>query len=275
MLNRNEQDHIFQHAYVPEHLVEYVTAISRGKPHYFQDYLFYVHRNHLTFIGYPLMDKPEEMSKIYAAVCQRFNPHSIALVAADLSGLPEGTETQPADRYYRLNLPLKSLGTDVAYMVRRAQRELQIEVGRFGREHKKIIKEFVGRQDLSAEQEYIFKRVSNYMKHSKTARLLEERKLGRLVAFAIVDLGSVRYAFYQFNFRSAKQMVPGASDLLFHEMVRLAQSEGKQAINLGLGIHGGIRRFKEKWGGKAFLKHRSVLIQRQQAADIGKLSKKL
>jgi hypothetical protein len=58
-------------------------------------------------------------------------------------------------------------------------------------------------------------------------------------------------------------------------MVRLAQSEGKQAINLGLGVSAGIRRFKEKWGGEAFLEHRSVIIQRQPAADISKLSKKL
>ena len=69
--------------------------------------------------------------------------------------------------------------------------------------------------------------------------------------------------------------MPGASDYLFDEMVRLAQSKGKRAINLGLGIHAGIRRFKEKWGGKAFLEHRSVLIQREPALDISKLSKKL
>ena len=42
--------------------------------------------------------------------------------------------------------------------------------------------------------------------------------------------------------------MPGASDLLFSEMAQLAQSEGKEAINLGLGVHTGIRRFKEKMG---------------------------
>jgi hypothetical protein len=52
------------------------------------------------------------------------------------------------------------------------------------------------------------------MKPSKTAHLLEARQADRLVAFSIVDLGSARYAFYQFNFRSAKIGVPGASDLL-------------------------------------------------------------
>ena len=187
---------------------------------------------------------------------------------------PEGNETQPADRYYRVNLPLKSLTSDVAYMVRRAERELKIEAGQFGREHKKIIKNFIGRQYLTAEQIHIFKHVQNYMKCSKTAHLLEARKADGLVAFSIVDMGSARYAFYQFNFRSAKIAVPGASDLLFNEMIRLAQSEGKKAINLGLGIHSGIRRFKEKWGGDPFLAHHSVLIHRKPAV-LGKLVNKL
>jgi hypothetical protein len=87
-------------------------------------------------------------------------------------------------------------------------------------------------------------------------------------------MGSARYAFYQFNFRSAKIAVPGASDLLFNEMIRLAHSEGKRAINLGLGIHAGIRRFKEKWGGAPFLAHHAVLVQRKPAM-FGKLANKL
>jgi hypothetical protein len=275
MLSSDEQHRIYQQAYVPEHLPDYVTAISGAEPYLFQDYLCYFHRNHLIFIGYPLADNPAEISKAYPAACERFNPHTIVLVADEQLTLTEGDDVQPADRYYRLSLPLKSLSPDVAYMVRRAARELKIETGRFGREHKKIIKDFIGRQDLSDEQIHIFKHVKNYMKRSKTAYLLEAREADRLVAFSIVDMGSARYAFYQFNFRSAKIAVPGASDLLFNEMVRLAQSEGKQAINLGLSVHPGIRRFKKKWGGEPFLNHHSVFIQRSQTPDIGKLSRKL
>ncbi len=275
MLKRNEHDHIYRNAYVPEHLIEYVTAVSGAKPYYFQDYLCYFHRNHLIFIGYPLADNPAEISRVYSAACERFNPHSIMLVADDLSGLAEGNEAHPADRYYRLNLPVKYLNPDVAYMVRRAKRELKVKVGRFGSEHKKIIKDFIGRQDLPAAQVHIFEHIPAYMKRSKTAYLLEARQSGRPVAFSIVDMGSARYAFYQFNFRDAKIAVPGASDFLFNEMIRLAQTEGKKAVNLGLGVHPGIRRFKEKWGGQPFLEHRAVLIQRKQAFDMGQLSRKL
>ena len=275
MLNRNEQEHIFQHAYVPEHLIQYATAVSGGTPFYVQGYLCYRQRNHLILIGYPLADPPEKLSQVYPMVCERFNPDAITLVAEDLSGLPPGDEPQPADHYYRLDLPLKPPHPDVAYMVRRAARELQIEAGQFGREHKKIIKEFIGGQKLSAALVKVFKQVSAYMKRSPSAYLLEARKSGRLAAFSIVDLGSAHYAFYQFNFRSAKMRVPGASDLLFDEMVRLAQSKGMQAINLGLGVNRGIRRFKEKWGGQAFLKHRTVHIQLRSDTDLSKLSKKL
>jgi hypothetical protein len=89
-----------------------------------------------------------------------------------------------------------------------------------------------------------------------------------------VDLGAADYAFYLFNFRSGKINVPGASDLLFHEMVNLAQTEGKKALNLGLGINAGVRRFKEKWGGTPFLNYSSVLVDKRKV-DIGRLAKKL
>ena len=95
-----------------------------------------------------------------------------------------------------------------------------------------------------------------------------------MAAFTIADMGSADYAFYMFNFRSTIDKIPGASDLLFYEMVNISQAEGKTAINLGLGIHSGIRRFKEKWGGRPFLSYSSALVRRKPM-DIGKLANKL
>ena len=89
-----------------------------------------------------------------------------------------------------------------------------------------------------------------------------------------MDLGAADYAFYLFNFRSGKLNVPGASDLLIHEMVRLAQLKGKKAVNLGLGINSGVRRFKEKWGGTPFLEYSSVFVDKREV-DLGNLAKKL
>jgi hypothetical protein len=57
-------------------------------------------------------------------------------------------------------------------------------------------------------------------------------------------------------------------------MVNLAQSEGKAALNLGLGIHPGIRHFKEKWGGIPFLPYSYAVINRKPI-DLGTLGEKI
>jgi hypothetical protein len=205
----------------------------------------------------------------------RLKPTKVSLTIAPRLWLPSQTyEGQPDDFYYRLDLPLGSLDSELTYMVRRAGRELQVTEWGFGKEHQRLVRDFLSRHELRREQRIIFERISHYLKDSKTARLLDARKGNSLVAFTVVDLGSANYAFYLFNFRSVEENVPGASDLLFYEMVKIAQSEGKVAINLGLGIHTGIRRFKEKWGGIPFLRHVSALVHRRPV-ELGSLMKKL
>jgi hypothetical protein len=274
MLNNEKISRIYRYAYLPEHLPDYVEAVSGAKPHLIENYLCFFRQNHLIFIGYPLGNAALDRAQAYIAACKHFQPSTVVIIAPEL-WLPEDTfEKQPADSYYRLDLPLGAVNPGVAYMVRRAEKELRTIHGRFGKEHKKVIKDFLSEHNLSPEQRYIFKRIPRYLKCSATAQLLEVRKEDVLAAFTIVDLGSVDFAFYLFNFRSNEVHAPGASDLLFREMVNLAQAEGKKAINLGLGIHPGIRRFKEKWGGMPFLPYASALVHRGPV-DLGRLTKKL
>jgi hypothetical protein len=277
MLNSEEISRIYQQAYLPEHLPGYVESISGARPCLHGNYLCFVRKTHLIFIGYPLGVPSDDTPAAYASACERFDPSTVALIAPDIWLDPATVEMQPRDSYYRLSLPLESLNADVAYMVRRAARELEIRYGRFGKEHQKLIKQFINNHDLSAAQVRIFKQVDNYVKRSKTARLLEARRAGRLAAFTIADTGSADHAFYLFNFRSPKISVPGASDLLFNEMLQLALSDRKESINLGLGIHAGIRQFKEKWGGVPFLSYHSAFVYRKQSAELGwgKLADKL
>jgi hypothetical protein len=159
-------------------------------------------------------------------------------------------------------------------MVRRAERELQVTLGKYGKEHRRLVDDFLSTHQLTKAQRHIFRHIPQYLKASKSARLIEARKRNTLVAYTVADMGSSEFAFYLFNFRSSREKIPGASDLLFNQMVNLAQSEGKKAINLGLGIHPGIRRFKEKWGGAPFLSYASALVHRKPP-DIGKLANKL
>ncbi len=58
-----------------------------------------------------------------------------------------------------------------------------------------------------------------------------------------------------FNFMSLRYRIPGASDLLLHEVAKDSKEQGKPFINLGLGINKGVRFFKEKWGGFPFLNY--------------------
>ena len=274
MLNNQEIKLIKRYAYLPEHLPDYVRAVSGAEPFLCRNYIYFLNKKHLIFNGYPLEPESDPPDRIYDMVCKRCQPVTAAVIAS-ANWLPaEKCEQQTADSYFRLVLPLTSIDATVAYMLRRAQRELHINRGRFGKEHRKIIKAFLAGRDINSQQKHLFKHIPHYLKASDSAVLFEARRAKKLVAFNIVDLGAVDYAFYLFSFRSSKTAVPGASDLLFHEMVKLAQTDGKKAINLGLGINAGIRRFKEKWGGVPFLPYVSTMTRRGPI-DLGGLAKKL
>jgi len=274
MLNDQERKWIYRHAYLPEQLPDYVEAVSGAEPFLHRNYLYFFSKSHLIFNGYPLKPGSDSTREIYEYICERFQPNTVAGIASTI-WLPTGQyEKQATDSYYRLDLPLTSIDATVAYMLRRAQRDLQVTRGSFAREHKKIIKAFVAEHRFTSQQKSLFKSIARYLKVSKSAVLFEARKKKELVASSIVDLGARDYAFYLFNFRSKKKYVPGGSDLLFNEMVKLAHAEGKKFLNLGLGVNPGIRRFKEKWGGRPFLNYVSVFVDKREV-DIKMLASKL
>jgi hypothetical protein len=274
MLSSEQRNRIYCQAYLPEHLPGYVEAISGAQAHLVGNYLCFTRKAHLIFIGYPLGTDSNDTARAYSSACEQFEPSTVALIAPDIPLTATGVEIQSRDCYYRCRLPLETVEPKTAYMVRRAQRELTLSHGSFQKEHKKLIKTFLQTHQLTAAQAYIYQHIDRYLKHSATARILETRRQGVLAAFTVVDTGSADYAFYLFNFRSQEEKVPGASDLLFKAMLDLAQSEGKKTVNLGLGIHQGIRRFKQKWGGEVFLPYLSAWVDRK-TPGWGELAQKL
>jgi hypothetical protein len=274
MLNDQERQWIHRHAYLPEHMPDYVSAVSGAEAYFHQNYLFFLAKKHLIFIGYPLKPDSKPPARVYDLICNRYQPTTAAVIASDIWLPVEQSEPHTTDSYYRLDLPMTSIDASVAYMLRRAAKDLQVARGRFQKEHKKIIKAFLAGHSFNRQQKYLFKHIPQYLKASDTAVMFEARKGDKLAAFNIVDLGAADYAFYLFSFRSGKINVPGASDLLFHAMVKLAHSRGKKALNLGLGVNAGIRRFKEKWGGLPFMDYQSAIVDKREI-DIGKLAKKL
>ncbi len=263
MLNDEEKDFIYGHAYVPEHLPDYVESISGAEPFLHEGHVCFVLQRHLIFLGYPLQKREIEIKDIYESACDRFRAKTVAFIGSSIPAEMGRAEDYTEDIYYKLDLPLKRLNQDVAYMIRRAERELHVSEGTFGDEHKALVDQFLCERNLGPGHHEIFNKLPSYLNYSKTVALIEARKGDDLAAFNVIDFGSANYMYYMFNFRSLQINVPGASDLLLYEMARLAESKRKISINLGLGISPGVRRFKEKWGAVPFLVYSSALVRRQ------------
>ena len=270
---------IAERAYVPEHLPGYVGAISRAEPHLVGDYLCYRSEDSIIFIGYPLtlpFDDTAMMKSLRAAL-SRFKPAHVALTAPAIS-IPRGTcRARDSDHYYRLDLSTSALSSKLRGAIRQASGALRVEsAGRMEEAHVRLISEFLDSRRVGDEATYIFERIPAYVSSVSTALVFSARDgSGHLVAFDVAEFGARDYAFYQFNFRSTKRYVPGASDLLLHEVIRVAREEGKSFVNLGLGINEGVTRFKKKWGGHPFLAYECCRYRPGLPNALGFLARKM
>ena len=72
---------------------------------------------------------------------------------------------------------------------------------------------------------------------------------GRVTASLLLDFAPERFVSYVIGAHSRSHYAPHATDLLFKVMLEAARAEGREEIQLGLGVNEGITRFKRKWGG--------------------------
>jgi hypothetical protein len=272
MIDQSESEQIYTNAYVPEHLADYVTAVSGAEPFLFEQFLCYKRDEALIFIGYPLGTSfnQRQMEASLEAAVNSMKPRIISLVTPSKDTHHNNIIQQSSDWYYRLELDGFVVPREVRAMIRRASREISIERGRnWSEEHDELIAEFLAKRQVSEETQYIFNRLPGYLASATTALLLSARnQRGELIALDVADYGSKDYAFYMFNFASREHYVPGASDLLLNELVTIAQQKGKRFINLGLAINAGVTFFKQKWGGLAFLNHEFVLYEKMRTGII-------
>jgi hypothetical protein len=279
MITRAEREYVEEHAYVPEHIPQYVTAISQTEPFLFDDYIVHAKRDHFIFVGYPLKESfnEKQMGKALKDAMKRFKPGSVALIAPAIPSDMNGCNRHPSDHYYRLDLSALSISQKLRNMLSRASRELSVEKARkFGREHKKLVDNFLDTHPVDEGAQFIFKRIDKYLSSSTTAWVFDARNnKGELVAFDVAEFNPRDYAIYMFNFSSDALYVPGASDLLLSEVIEQAKAERKKYINLGLGINRGVTFFKKKWGGVAFLPYASCLYHPSRKENLDTLLQKL
>lgn len=262
MLSDHEKMHVYRHAYLPEHLVDYVCAINNAQPHLIDNHLCFTRNRHLLFVGYPLNRAlVTDVHNSFQKAVSTFQPATATLFAEDLGHPEAAISIEAADNYYFLPLPPSPTPAALSYMVRRARKETYLSSAPFGVAHQELIDAFLAANTLSHRQRLIYQRIGHYCRTTPTVQVLQATSAGELVAFSVVDFGSAQHAFYQFHIRNLTRHVPGCSDLLFDQMLYQAQRQGKTGINLGLGTLSGIRRFKQKWGGRPYFKHHAVQMR--------------
>lgn len=258
MITETQQSYVNEFAYLPEHIIPYVTAVSQAEPFLIHDFLAFVNKGRLIFVGYPLQEPFEEerLKEGLDMALRRFKPGEVALTApaipASVTGV--GSSPLPPDHYYRLDLANLSVPQKTRNMIRRAMRGLRVQrVRPFQEDHRQLLKEFLTSHPVDGAMQSIFRQVPHYVSSVSTAWIFEARnEREELVAFDVAEFGATYYAIYMFNFTSARTPAPGASDLLLSEILNHARTEQKRYVNLGLGINPGITFFKTKWGGVPF-----------------------
>jgi hypothetical protein len=257
MLGPEEKAHIFRHAYIPEHLPDYVVAVTGMESYLFRNYVLYRQGEALVFVGYPLKGVFTEIGlrECLQGAVERFRPGTLALIAPRLPAWKKPAERGDADAYHRMDLRSLHPRSKVMNMIRRASTEVSCEKSdHLGDEHVRLIRDFLASRELDDGTRFIFGRVPDYVNSVPTALVFSARhRSGRLAAFTVAEYGAKDYGFYMFNFRSRECEVPGVSDLLLHTAAQTAVARGKNFMNLGLGIHKGVAFFKKKWGADPFL----------------------
>jgi hypothetical protein len=267
MITPTERAYILAHAYVPEHLPHYVTAISQTEPFLVDDFVAHVRGAHVIFVGYPLsksFDAAQMLDTLERARA-RFKPRVVSILAPALPETLQADTYLPADEYFRLDVTTLVIPQKTRNMLTRARRDLTTREGTFDKEHRRLVEEFVRAHRLDDATRTIFERVPEYVRCASACVIEARDARGNLVAFDLADFSAAQYAFYLFNFRATQPRIPGASDLLLAHIIERARAESKRYVNLGLGIDEGVAFFKRKWGATPFLKHCACVQQPSRA----------
>ncbi len=260
MLTPEEEAYVLSKAYVPEHVLNLMVFISKGEPFLKEDHLVFVKDNWLILVGYPLEGNfsQERCEKILKQAVETFRPEYLWFIGPEIPLSLQGScKERQTDQYYKLDLDQTKPKPSLQRVAEKTSKELIVErVHSISKEHEGLISELLKREKLSPRLQELYRAMPDYVAHSSTACVLNARgRNGKLCAFFVVELGAKNFSTYVLGSHSKKHYVSHASDLLFLEMIKLTRENGKETINLGLGVNEGIRRFKEKWGGIPFLKY--------------------
>lgn len=269
MLSPAEEEYILKYAKVPEHIPALMAGISEADLFLIDSYLCLAKDDWLIFVGYPLEGdfSGASFSHSLEKAMALKTPRNTWFIAPEIpeSLLPK-IKSRESDFYYLLDLKRPPAGRSLIRAVEKASENLSVSLSRtFSKEHGLLTREFLGRQGLPPRVYQLYLRMEGYLSFSKTSLLLSAwDREKRLSAYYVLELGAATFLTYVVGCHSKAAYVPHASDLLFQEMIGVAQKNHKEYIHLGLGVNEGIARFKKKWGGVPCLRYESGEISRAE-----------
>jgi hypothetical protein len=248
------------HACVTEQIPALMAAISRARPFLIEDYLGYARDNWVIFVGYPLQGSfdPAHCERLIARVLAEHRPEYLWFIGPEVpAGLAQNCRARQSDQYLRLDLAQTAVKASLQREVNQAAKKLTVAHGRaFTPGHQALADELLEREKLPPMIAELYRAMPAYVDACDTALVLDARdRHGKLSAFFVIECAAEAFDTYLLGCHSKRNYVAHASDLLFSEMLAHARERGKPALNLGLGVNPGIRRFKMKWGGKAYLNY--------------------
>ena len=268
-------------ALVPEHLEHYVRAVSTCTPLRMGPFLAWRNTTSLILAGFPCdsglptfaegspVQEPaktrllQELDQTLQEAQSLPWVETITLLAPVRPGAVPGNATCHEDAYFGLDLPLGRLGGKLGNMLRRGRTLTEITVNdTWSREHEALVAQAVrvlgnrpGEQRLLPEHARLFARLGHYVTANPgkvCCYSARRRDNGSLCGLVLGDHASYTTSFYLFAFRSP-DAPPGTADVLLHSLCQHSVELGQVRCNLGLGIHGGIRFFKAKWGASLWM----------------------
>ncbi|MDP7354415.1 MAG: hypothetical protein QGE94_04990 [Desulfobacterales bacterium] len=254
MITADEKRFILANAYVPEHSVDLMTSVAGGESFLIDGY-FGCHRGEeIILVRYPLQHKfdANELGTFVDQMRKKFNPSTISLIAPELSKqFASSCMENECDDYYTLNIHDRSNKKGKGRLSSTAWKKLSIEHStEMGKAQGILSAEFIAEVKLPIRVKNLLLKMPSFVNRSRDSVVLNAwDKNSNLAAFYVVDLSARDFSTYVIGCRSKKCPIPGASDLLFFEMIQMSKVYDKRYIHLGLGVNLGIERFKKKWGG--------------------------
>lgn len=255
MMTDSERHYVLAAGYVPEHSVGLMTSVSGGEPYFIEGHLCFLNDERLIVVGYPL-ELPfhvKAFEDFLIRAIARFHPAQVSIVAPELPrSLTAECRERHVDEYYTLDNPEEPIAPRLQRLVERSRPNLVVERSpEAGRPHSELVEEFIHRVRPPVRIRNLYARIPDYVNTSDECIVLNAwGHNGRLAAFFVVDLAPVSFSTYVVGCHTKMMDAPGASDVLFHEMITLSNEHHKRYIHLGFGVNSGIRQFKQKWGGK-------------------------